>query len=220
VAGLCFLLAVWAMRLPPPGREEAQPLRLMLTALRSRSVLTGMWLLGLPSLALGLVFVLGPLQLDAAGWGALGVTATFLLAAAAEAIVGPGVGIWSDRAGRLAPLRFGLVAAATVLLVLPWLGSAWALATFIILAGLAIGIFWAPAMAMLTDGWEAVGLAHALGFALMNFAWAPGNIIGAAVGGGLAEIAGDATAYAVVASLCVLTFVALRANLRAAPAAG
>ena len=38
----------------------------------------------------------------------------------------------------------------------------------------------------------------------MNFAWAPGNVVGSAVGGGLAELAGDAAAYSVVAGLCVV----------------
>ena len=74
---------------------------------------------------------------------------------------------------------------------------------------------------MLTDSWEAIGLAHGLGFALMNFAWAPGNVVGSAVGGGLAELAGDAAAYSIVAALCVATFLALRPRLRrAAPATG
>ena len=132
--------------------DEAQPLSFLLTTLRSRRVLAGMWLIALPSMSLGFVFVLGPLQLDAAGWGALGVTLTFLLAAAGEAGVGPGVGIWSDRRGRFAPIRFGLVAAASVLLILPWIGNRWMLSVFIALSGLAIGIFWAPAMAMLSRG--------------------------------------------------------------------
>ena len=221
VATLCFALAIWALRLPRPVRDEAQPLSFLLTAVRSRRVLAGMWLIALPSMSLGFVFVLGPLQLDAAGWGALGVTVTFLFAAAGEAVVGPGVGIWSDRRGRFAPIRFGLVASASVLLILPWIGNRWMLSVFIALSGLAVGIFWAPAMAMLSEGWEAVGLAHGLGFALMNFAWAPGNVVGAAVGGGLAEIAGDTAAYSAIAALCILTFVAVRPRIRtAAPATG
>ena len=102
VAVLSLLLATWALRIPVPEAEPSQPIRMLFTTLRSRRVLAGMWLIALPSLALGLVFVLGPLQLDAAGFGALGVTAVFLLAAACEAAVGPGVGIWSDRRDRLA----------------------------------------------------------------------------------------------------------------------
>ena len=61
-------------------------------------------------------------------------------------------------------------------------------------------------MAMLSDGWEAVGVGHGLGFTLMNFAWAPGNVVGAAVAGGLADVAGDAAAYSTMAALCIGTF--------------
>jgi len=221
VASLCLALGIWALRLPRPVREAPQPLRLILQALRSRRVLVGMWLVALPSLCLGVVFVLGPLQLDAAGWGALGVTVTFLLAAAGESAVGPGVGIWSDRRGRLAPIRVGLILAAAVLLGLAWTTDRWALAGLIVASGIAVGSFWAPATALLSEGWEAVGLSHGLGFALLNLAWAPGNFVGSVVGGGLAELAGDAAAYATIAALCVATFLAVRPRLRAtAPAPG
>jgi hypothetical protein len=64
-------------------------------------------------------------------------------------------------------------------------------------------------MALMSDGWEAMGIGHGLGFALMNFAWAPGNVIGSAVGGGLAEAAGDVAAYAAAAVVCLVTFAAL-----------
>ena len=69
-------------------------------------------------------------------------------------------------------------------------------------------------MALLSDGWEGVGVGHALGFALMNFAWAPGNVIGSAAGGGLAEAGGDLVAYSVLAALCVLTLAGVHALRR------
>ncbi len=209
VAVLAAGLAVWAIQLEPPVRGEAQALRLLFSAFRSRRVLAGMWLLALPALLFGVVSVLGPLQLSSLGWGTLGIAATFLLSAAIEAVISPGIGIWSDRRGRLAPIRFGLLAAPAVSLTIPWIGNRWVLSLFILLAGVSYGVFWAPAMAMLSDSWEAIGLGHGLGFALMNFAWAPGNVIGAAVGGGLAEIAGDVAAYAAAAALCLITFGAL-----------
>ena len=55
----------------------------------------------------------------------------------------------------------------------------------------------------------------------MNFAWAPGNVIGSAAGGGLAEAGGDLVAYSVLAALCVLTLVRrARASSRAALVTG
>ena len=219
VAGLALLLAVLALRLPAPPQGESQPLRLLLTALRSRRVLGGMWLLVVPAMLFGTLGVLAPLRLDQLGWGTFGVAATFFVSAGLEALLSPAVGRWSDRRGRLAPIRAGLLGAAVVSLVLPWIGERWTLSVVVVLAGLAYGVFWAPATALLSEGWENAGVAHALGFTLMNFAWAPGHVVGATVGGGLADIAGDVASYALLAALCVVTFSAIggRAWRRSAP---
>ena len=209
VAGVTVVLAVWALEIPKPVQGEAQPLSILLVALRSRRVVAGMWLLVLPALLFGTLSVLAPLQLDRLGWGTWAVASTFFVSAAIEAVMNPAIGRWSDTSGRLAPIRIGLVASAAVSLALPWLGERWLLSAFVVLAGVSYGVFWAPATALLSDGWEAVGVEHGLGFVLMNFAWAPGHVIGSAGGGGLADLAGDTAAYAVLAALCLLTFAAL-----------
>jgi MFS family permease len=49
----------------------------------------------------------------------------------------------------------------------------------------------------------------------MNGAWAAGNVVGPALGGGLAEVAGDGLPYVLLAGVCLLT---LLATLPAAPA--
>jgi MFS family permease len=214
VAVLAGVLALAALRLEPPPRGERQPLGMLLVALRSPRVLAGMWLLVLPAMLFGTLSVLAPLQLDRLGWSTLGVAATFLVSAAIEASLSPAVGRWSDRRGRLAPIRFGLVAATAVSLAIPWIGERWLLSVAVVLAGMAYGVFWAPSMAMLSDGWEAAGVEHGLGFALMNFAWAPGNVVGTAVGGAVADAGGDVAAYALLAGLCTATLVLLRARVR------
>jgi predicted MFS family arabinose efflux permease len=214
VAALALLLALVALQTPAPAPEERQPLRVLLDALKERQVLVGMWLLTLPAILFGTLSVLGPLQLDALGWGAVGVAVTFVVSAAIEAVLNPAIGRWSDRRGRLAPMRVGLVASVGVALVIPWLDSRWTLSLFIVLAGMAFGTFWAPSMAMLSDGWEAAGVGHGLGFALMNLAWAPGHAVGSAVGGGIADAASDALAYGLLAALCLATLLALQGAFR------
>jgi hypothetical protein len=87
----------------------------------------------------------------------------------------------------------------------------------VIAASVAFGLFWAPATAFLTDGVESVGLELALGFALMNFAWAPGHIAGSAIGGGIAELGGDVAAYAFAAGLCAVTLAVIRRAHQAWP---
>ena len=139
-----------------------------------------MWLLALPGAPLrGALGVLAPLQLSGLGWGTLGVAATFVAAAAVEALLTPLFGRWSDRRGRLAPVRVRAPRRPGLALVIPWMDSKWTLSVVIVAAGVSFATLWTPAMAMMSEGWEARGLGHGLGFALMNFAWAPGNVVGA-----------------------------------------
>src|SRR6185503_11884411 len=142
IAVLAMILAVVAIQLPAPVRGEVQPLRLLFEAFRSRRVLAGMWLLALPALLFGVLSVLAPLQLSSLGWGTLGIAATFFVSAAVEAALSPGIGIWSDRRGRLGPIRFGLLAAPVVCLTIPWIRDRWLLSVFVILAGISYGLFW------------------------------------------------------------------------------
>lgn len=209
IAALALALGGWGLMIPAPRAGKPQPVRLLLVALRRRPVIAGMWLMTIPALLFGALSVLGPLQLDDVGWGVAGIAATFFLSGCVEAAASPLIGRWSDRRGRLAPMRVGLAASTAVMLALPWLGERWALSALVVLAGLAFGMFWTPSMALLSDGIEAAGVEHALGFALMNFAWAPGNAIGTAAGGALAGAAGDAVTYGALAAVCVATFAVL-----------
>ena len=154
------------------------------------------------------ISVVAPLRLDELGWGALGISAAFLISAGIEAALSPVFGRWSDRHGRLAPVRTGLVAAIAVSLVLPWVDLPWPYLVLVICAGVAYGVNWVPGTALLSDGAEKAGLDQGFGFALLNVAWAPANVVGAALGGVLAQAAGDAAAYLLAAALCLGTLAA------------
>jgi MFS family permease len=110
----------------------------------------------------------------------------------------------------LSPLRASLIASALACLILPLGKNDWSLAVLVVLAATAFGAFFAPAMALLADQAERAGLEQALGFALLNTAWAPGHLAGSAGGGVLAGTAGDATPYLILALLCALTLPALK----------
>ena len=77
----------------------------------------------------------------------------------------------------------------------------------LILSGITFGAFWAPAMALLSDAADRIGLAQGLAFGLMNAAWGGGNALGPPLGGVLADVAGDALPYAIMAGLCAFTLV-------------
>jgi MFS family permease len=181
----------------------------LLRALRERRVLAGAWLTTLPALFFGTFTVLSPLRLDALGWGAIGVGAVFLLAAAVEAVISPLVGRVSDRRGKLLPVRAGLVGVVVASFLLPVPDVAWVLGLLVVGAGAAAGMMWAPAMALLSDGAEAVGLPQGVAFGLVNLAWAGGQVSGSAGGARLADATSDVVPYAVLATLAGTTLLLL-----------
>jgi MFS family permease len=203
-------LAVWAVRMPDPGRGEGQSLRLVLPAIRRPGLATGLWLLALPSLMLGVLGVLAPLRLGGFGLSGSVIGAVFLLAAALEVGASVVCGRWADRSGREAPLRASLAASGVACFLLPLGTTIWSQALLVIFAATAFAAFFAPAMALLADQTERAGLEQAFGFALLNAAWAPGHLIGSIAGGALAGAAGDAAPYLTLAVLCTVTLPALK----------
>lgn len=220
VAVASLVLAAWAWTTPAPGPGGApQPLRAVLGAFGEREVVSGFWLISLSAFLLGVISVVAPISLDELGWGAVGIGAAFLVAAGVEAALSPLLGRWSDRSGRFAPVRAGLVACIAVSLVIPWVDLRWPALLLVVAAGIAYGAFWVPGTALLSDGAETAGLDRGLGFALLNVAWAPANVVGAMLGGALADAVGDAGPYLLAAALSVLTFAAARPAVLDRPAA-
>jgi MFS family permease len=209
VASISVALAVWGLRTPPVAAEP-QSLRMLARALREPIVLGPLWLVVLPALLFGVVSVLVPLELGDAGWSAAGIAAVFIVGAAVEMVIAPALGRFSDRVGRLLPLRLALAGATVVVTGFAFAARPSVIAPLVVAAAIAFGAFWAPAMALLSDGAERIGLAQGLGFGLMNAAWGAGNSVGPVLGGTLADAAGNALPYALMAVLCAVTFVGLR----------
>jgi predicted MFS family arabinose efflux permease len=218
VAVLASVLGVAAWRTPASTPEHPQPLGRLFGALRDRAIVASIWFVLVPALLFGALNVLGPLRLDVLGLSALAIGATWLVAASFEAALSPLIGRFSDRRGRIAPLRVGLIGSAVATAVLPWIHQGWALAAAIVLAACAFGSFWTPSMSMLADRAEAIGLDYAYGFALINLAWAPGAAAGSALGGAAARATSDAAVYLTLSALCVFTLATLTPRLRASTA--
>ena len=214
VVVLSLALIAAASRIPLVHDASGQGVAHLGSALRSRVMIVGMWLVALPAVASGLVNVLGPLRLHRLGAAAAVIGAVFLAGAAIEAAVSPAVGSLSDRRGRLVPMRFGLVAATVLLACFTVPDSAATLALLIVAIATTLGMFWAPAMALLADAAAAQRLDQALAAALMNVAWAAGQIIGSGAGGALAKAAGDAAPTLLAAGVCAATLALLRGRLR------
>ena len=210
VAAVAVVLGVWAWMTPSFRPGEPQPLRWFFTAIREPQIAVGMWFLFVPSLLFGVLGVLAPLRLDALGLTALGISAIFVIAAGIEAVGSPLLGRWSDRAGRLPPIRLSLIASAALCIVLPWPDNRWVVAVLVGIASIVFVSFFVPGTALLSDGAETYWIDQAFGFALLNLGWAPGHLIGSAVGGALADGLGDAGPYLILAGVCLLSLLAIQ----------
>ena len=208
VAGLAGGLAFWALRTPAVAAQR-QPLRVLRRAVREPVIVAALWLMVLPALLLGVLAVLVPLELDGAGWSATAIAAVFIGSAALEMIVAPLLGRFSDRRGRLLPLRMALTGSIAVTLALALADLPALVAVLVVVGAMAFASYWAPAMALLADGAERLAIAQGLAFGLMNAAWGAGNSVGPALGGALADAAGDALPYALMAVVCAATLAAL-----------
>jgi MFS family permease len=203
-------LLAWAAATPSHREPSGQPVSMLFAALRARRMLASVWLVALPSVYFGALAVLGPLRLHELGLGAVAIGAVWLCSTAIEATSSPLIGLVSDRRGRIWPLRLGAGAAAVCLVLFPALDNHWpTFALGIAVCSFVVGAFWAPSMSLASDEAESLGLDYAFGFAIINLAWAPSQVAGAAGGGRLAEATSDAVVYLVLAALFALTLAAL-----------
>lgn len=197
-------LAAWVAATPGvPAQPQAMS---ELFRRADRRLAGGMWLLVLPALLFGVVAVLVPLRLHDGGWGGVAIGAVFLVTAGIETLLNPLLGRFTDRRGRLLPIRVALVASAVVSVCFAVATSPPMVAALVVAAGLTYGAFYTPGMSLLTDAAERRGIAAGLAFGAMNGAWAAGNVVGPAVGGWLAELGGDALPYLLLAVACAATF--------------
>jgi MFS family permease len=209
VVALSLVLIGLARTLPLSHSTSGQGLRQLRTALAGGRLWVGMWLVALPAVISGTLNVLGPLRLHALGAAAAAIGATYLIGAGAEATITPVMGRFSDRRGRMIPLRGGLLMTIVWLLCFTLPAKPVLLAALIVALVASLGAFWAPAMAMMANVAEEGGLDQGLAAALMNLAWAVGAVIGSGAGGAIAKAAGDGVPMFMLAGLCAVTLVAL-----------
>jgi MFS family permease len=206
------LLAVVALRFEAPPRVAAT--RGFAGAFRDSRVRAGAMLVITAGLVLGTIEVLAPLELDRLGATGIAIGATFLVAAAFEAVAQLVAGRSADRHGRGRPIRIALAGTIAFLLVVPLPQSVLLLAVVVAFGCVMSGALNTPAITVMSDGADGLGLDQGLGFALVNLTWAGGQMGGAIAGGALAGATSDAVAYVALAVICT---VALTAVLRAGP---
>ena len=217
VLPVALIVAGW--RIPGPEAVPSGTLQAVRAAAAEPRMRQGIWLMGLPAAAFGLVNVVAPLRLDDFGASALVIGAIFLGAVGLEAIAAPVAGRLADRRGALLPARAGLVAGGVALALLPIPQSIALLAVVVIVAAPTVGILWAPAMTILAEGAEARGVDPAFAFGLANMAWGAGAATGAGAGAALADATSDAAPLLLLAGAMLATAVVLRGARRRRPGA-
>jgi predicted MFS family arabinose efflux permease len=210
VAALGGAVMLWAATAEAPRPEGRSNLGVLLAALRNGSVAAGLWLMLIPGLLYGTIYVLTPLRLYDLGAGATPIAGVFLVAAGLEACVSPLSGRLTDSRGRVVPSMAGLAAGAGMMLLLPWPESAWLLALLIMVGSPLIGFLWTPSITLVSDGADTLGVEPGFVFALTNLAWALGQSAGSAGSAALAQAASDRLPYGVLAAVCLGTLVALQ----------
>jgi predicted MFS family arabinose efflux permease len=208
VVGLVTIAFAVLAALGPSARSEPASLGGLRRAFGDERFVGGLWLSMLPAILFGLVGVLTPLALDDAGWGTAAIAAVFVTAGLIEVVLNPFVGRYSDRSGRLLPIRIGLVASTVVALALALSSEAAVIALLVCVGTASFGSLYTPGTSLTSYRAELAGLAQGLAFGVMNTAWAFGELLGPSAGGALADSSSDAVPYLVGAGLCALTLAA------------
>ena len=208
LVGVVTLAFAGLAALARSARPETLDLGGLTRALRDVRFLGGLWLSLLPAMFFGVLAVLAPLTLDDAGWSTLAIAVVFFTASLVEVVMNPALGRFSDRAGRLLPIRVSLGAASVAATGLALASGAAAVAALVVVATICFGSFYTPGISLTSHRADAAGLAQGLSYGVMNTAWALGELIGPTAGGTLAESMGDGVPYLVAGGLCALTLAA------------
>ncbi len=179
-------------------------------ALRDYRFVAGLGLMALASLLFGILSVLGPLRLSAAGWGAAAIGAIWLTGAALEGVASMLVGRLIDRRGRLLPVRASLATSTVLVLGLAAGPGPVIYASLIALAAASFGILFTPAFALIAHGAENVSLPQGMAFGFMSAAWAVGAFVGPAAAGAIASATGDWIPFVLGSALCAVAYVFAR----------
>jgi MFS family permease len=214
---VAFGLAAWTLRNPepPPGWEGATSGTPLRTLARTRRILLGSWLILLEAATIGATSTLIPLRLASFGASGVAIGATFLVASLISAFVSTPIGRLVDRRGAGLPLCAGLTMTAVLMALLPLPHSAAGLA---ILATIALGgpltAYTIPAMSIITESAERVGVPLVMATMLLNLAWAFGETIGAPSAASIAQATSDTVPLLMLTGIMLLTLVpVVRARL-------
>lgn len=221
VFGMVFFAAAGlialAMTVPSAAEVDGQPIRSALAAVRRSNVPRTAFVLAGPSMAFGLLVVVAPLRMDDLGATPFLIAGAFACGSVIEAVVGPLVGGFSDRAGRTFPSLIGLGALAFAILVIGVFSVLPVLFAAVMAASFGAGLAFTPASTLVTDAATASGLNQGYASGVSNVAWGGGQMLGAVGGGVLAGVAGYLLPTLLVAAILGLAAMVVRGTYQPLP---
>jgi MFS family permease len=161
---------------------------------------------------LGAVSTIAPLRLSDLGAGVVLIATAFVLSAVGEILISPTAGHFSDRVGRIIPIRLALAAAVPLLLAVGFAGSIPVTVLAVALSGGVVAVLWPLGTALMSDRAVRLGHSPARIFAVGLVAWSFGLGAGSMLCGTLAGALGNGPGLAVLALPCLLGLVVLGGN--------
>jgi MFS family permease len=208
VGAAAFALAAWTQGHPEPKRrtlaaEASSPVRALVG---SPLIRLGCWLILLEAATIGATSALLPLRLAHFGAHSIVIGAVFLVASLISMSVSAPIGRLVDRRGAGVPLCVGLTLTAILMALLPLPHSAALLAIVSVIAlGGPLTAYTIPALTVITDTAERIGIPLAVATMMLNLAWASGEVIGAPAAANLSQATSDAVPLLALSAIMVLT---------------
>jgi MFS family permease len=224
VVGVISLgLASWTLRHaePPASPAAADSERPLRDVVRSPRMRLGSWLILLEAATLGATGTLLPLRLARFGASSILIGGTFLVASLLSMLVAGPIGRTVDRRGATLPLCVGLslTAGLMALLTLPHSAALLALVSVVALGG-PLTAYTIPALTIITETAERLGIPLAVATMLLNLAWAVGESIGAPAAANVSQATADAVPLLALSAIMVATLrPVIKARLTSAPSA-
>jgi MFS family permease len=134
------------------------------------------------------------------------IGAVFLVSSLISVAVSAPIGRLVDRRGAGVPLCVGLTLTAILMAVLPLPHSAAVLAIVSVIAlGGPLTAYTIPALTVITDTAERLGIPLAVATMMLNLAWASGEVIGAPAAANVSQATTDAVPLLALSAIMVLT---------------
>lgn len=210
VSVVAIVLITIAAFTPQRGEVERQEPRESLRILRNSPVPQMAVLVAAPALVFGAITILAPLRFDELGAGATVIAIAFASGSAVEAVLGPLVGRYSDKAGRLAPFLIGLTVSIVAVLAIGLFETLAFIFGALVMAAVGAGLSFTPATTLLTESASDNGMNQGFAAGISNVAWGGGQMVGSVGGGALADFTGFLLPSVLVAAVLVWVFIASR----------